>query len=347
MKKELHPTNFSGWLYFYIHFVTEATCFFMLAKQFGDFAYLWAMPLVYDAIAFVPQALMGYVSDKWPKIKMGLVGILLLLISVIMFWLNPVRGGYLAIIILCLGNGLIHVNGAEVTLRSANGKLSPSAIFVAGGSFGVVTGKLLGKAGTSYGLIILLILSAVPFIIRAEKSRVKNNPCLAFKYHNSKVNPALVIFLAVLIVVIRGYMGYGIPTSWNKSTFQTILLFVAMGVGKGLGGVIADAWGVKKTAIYSTTLALPFLLFGDNVMLISLIGVLLFSMTMSITLAILVSALPSTPGLAFGLTTIGLFLGTVPIFFFRMSAFINCFIITFLSVICLLIINKIIRKDTI
>ena len=69
----------------------------------------------------------------------------------------------------------------------------------------------------------------------------------------------------------------------------------------------------------SAAAALPFLFLGDNLMLVSLIGVMFFSMTMSITLALLVSVLQKTPGLAFGFTTIGLFLGTAPIFFFKFT----------------------------
>ena len=65
---------------------------------------------------------------------------------------------------------------------------------------------------------------------------------------------------------------------------------------------------MRKTAIISTLCALPFLIIGDNLMLVSIIGVMFFSMTMSITLGLLASVLKQTPGLAFGLTTIGLFL---------------------------------------
>ena len=43
-------------------------------------------------------------------------------------------------------------------------------------------------------------------------------------------------------------MGYGIPTSWNKSTFEMILLFSFMGVGKALGGILSDKFGIKNIA---------------------------------------------------------------------------------------------------
>ena len=50
-------------------------------------------------------------------------------------------------------------------------------------------------------------------------------------------------------------------------------------------------------------------------MIISVIGIILFNMTMPITLGIVAQRLPKNPGLAFGLTTAALLLGAVPSFF--------------------------------
>jgi len=340
----------AGYLYFYIHFITEIACFFCLSNIIGSTAYLWVIHLIYDALAFVPQSVIGYISDKNSKINMGLIGVCLLIVALIMFWLR-IFDAYLALILLCIGNACIHVNGAEVTLRCSNGKLSHSALFVSGGSFGVISGKLLQKISMPYIVIIILCITTIPFILLAEYYRKEadlksSHPCEKFNYNSKKASLGLIVILSILIVIVRGYMGYGIPTSWNKTTFQTILLFSFMGIGKALGGIVADIIGVKKTAIISATLALPFLLFGDNFMIISLIGVMLFSMTMSITLALLVSVLKDTPGLAFGLTTIGLFLGTVPVFFIRFTTVLsNCIVITILTILCLVIMNSIIRSD--
>ena len=115
---------------------------------------------------------------------------------------------------------------------------------------------------------------------------------------------------------------------------------------KQCGGILVDKKVMKKTAIISTLGALPFLIAGDNLMLVSIIGVMFFSMTMAITLGLLVSVLKKTPGLAFGLTTIGLFLGTVPIFIFKISyGLINNLMIIILTIICLAMLLKIIRKE--
>lgn len=350
--KSFKPTRNigAGWLYFYIHLVTEVICFYCLSIQMGDSIHLWIFPFIYDTLAFVPQSIIGYISDKFPKLPMGLIGIGFLATAGLSFWLGFLPGKYTALVVLCLGNGLVHINGAEVTLRCSQGKLSHSALFVAGGSFGVITGKLLASIGLPPLTVIGLILTGIPFVMLAEYYRKDadktKNACQHFNYASKNLPAMLVIGLAVLVVAVRGYMGYGIPTSWNKTMLQTVLLYVSMGVGKGLGGLIADCFGAKKTAMLSASLALPFLFFGDNLMVVSLIGVLLFSMTMSITLGILVSVLPKAPGLAFGFTTIGLFMGTAPIFFFRFSSPLsNCIIIGALTLLCLVALQIIMRKD--
>lgn len=338
----------AGWLYFYIHFITEVACFFILSRNVGDSVMLWLFPLIYDALAFVPQSIIGYISDKFPKINFGVIGALLLGAGVVFSSVPILPGKFTGLVILCLGNACTHISGAEVILRCSEGNLSHSAIFVGGGSFGVICGKLLGSTALPYPIVAAAVLTAIPFALLAETYRAKTEekPCVGFDYHSKKINPAVVVLLAVTVVAVRGYMGYGIPTAWNKTVIQTVMLYVTMGIGKMAGGVAADIFGVKKTAIFSAVAALPFLLAGDQLMAVSLVGVMLFSMTMSITLALLVSVLKSTPGLAFGLTTIGLFCGTAPIFFFKFdSVRSNCIIITALTVLCIAALMIIIRKD--
>lgn len=334
----------TGYLYFYIHLIVEVVCFYYLTSIHGSSAYLWTLALMYDLLAFVPQSLIGYLKDKYPKLDLGLIGLILLIIAILSYGFN-FNKKYLGLIFLCLGNCCLHIEGANLTLKTSNGKLSHSAIFVGGGSFGVITGKLLANIRVPWPIILVLLLTIIPFLQLTKTYKI-NDDCENFNYQNKKLKPSLIIFLAVLVVIIRGYIGYGIPTSWNKTTFQTFLLFSSMGIGKCLGGIIADKIGVKKTALLSIICSIPFLLFGDNYMLISLIGVMFFSMTMAITLAILVSVLKKNPNLAFGFTTIGLFLGTVPVFFFKFTTYLaNSIIILILSIICLIILKIIIRSD--
>ena len=334
----------TGYLYFYVHFVLEVVCFFYLSRITNNSNYIWLVPIIYDALAFVPQSLVGYISDRYPKINMGIIGTILLIVSYLIYGLTNISI-FISLIILCIGNAILHVAGAEATIRTSNGKLSTSAIFVSGGSFGIITGRLLAKTSINPLYLLILLLTIIPFVLISNKELEKNNDVDKFNYVKDSINSNLVIIIAVLVVIVRGYMGYGIPTSWNKTVIQTVLLFSSMGIGKALGGILSDLVGVRKTAIMSTLLAIPFLCFGDNIMIISLIGLMFFSMTMSITLGILVSKLKESPGLAFGLTTIGLFLGSIPAFFIKFNTSTNIIMIIVMSVLCTFALGYVLKED--
>lgn len=342
IKDVLTSTNIQcGYAYFYIHFIVEIVCFYYLSKV-STSNIVWLIPFLYDAFAFVPQSLIGYVSDKYPKINMGFIGIILLFLGMIIFSFID-TSKFISLFIICFGNAFLHVSGAETTLKNSHGKLSHSAIFVSGGSFGVITGRLLAKTFLPPWVMLIFILTLIPFVLYADTFNEKKNNCEKFNYVKKTINPGLIILIAAFVVIIRGYMGYGIPTSWNKTIIENILLFTFMGFGKALGGILSDAFGIRKIAILSTLLAIPFLIFGDNIMIVSLIGVMFFSMTMSITLAILVSVLKNNPGLAFGITTISLFLGTAPIFFIKISSIANILMIIIMSIVCSLLLGLVLK----
>ena len=334
--------NTTGFLYFYIHFVVEVVCFFYLSRITGNSLIAWFIPFIYDGLAFVPQSIIGYISDKYPKINMGIIGAIFLFVSYLIFGLTKLDT-LISLVILCLGNCFLHIAGAENTLKTSDGRLSPSAIFVAGGSFGVVTGRLLAKSTISPLWLLIPIASIIPFVLLADTYKTNKSNTNKFDYVRKDRNPYLVVLIAFFVVIIRGYMGYGIPTSWNKTTLQLIIFFFTMGIGKALGGILSDKIGIRKVAMGSCILAIPFLCCGDKLMIVSLIGVMFFSMTMSITLGILVSVLKKTPGLAFGITTIGLFLGTAPIFFIKLNMTINIIIIIVFSIICSLLLGYVLK----
>ena len=81
-------------------------------------------------------------------------------------------------------------------------------------------------------------------------------------------------------------------------------------------------------------------------MFVSLIGVMFFSMTMAITLGMVASIFKKNPGLAFGYTTIGLFLGTLPIFFVKVTTLSNNIVLIVISsLICSLLLNYSLKKE--
>lgn len=311
MKKTISSLKI-GFIYSYIHFAVEVACFYFLFSRLSESPLWWGLALLFDALAFVPQGFLGILADKYPRFNYGLLGCLIILISLVLPF------DIIALVILCIGNALVHIGGAQQTLRTSGGKIAPTSVFVGGGSFGVITGQLLGVLRKGILLIIpifLIIFSIIILVFISQRYKIKIRK---WKLDiTTKLPPLTILVIAFIVIAIRAYIGYAIPTEWRKTEFQAILLFFIMGIGKIAGGFLADMLGYFKTTLISSFVALPFLLFGNSYMILSLIGVGLFSMTMPITISILVSKFPGRPCFAFGVTTIALFVGTFPAFFIR------------------------------
>ena len=65
----------TGLLYFYIHFVTETVCFYVLNELYRLPVSAWIIAFAYDALAFVPQSLIGYYRDKHKNVNLSSIGL--------------------------------------------------------------------------------------------------------------------------------------------------------------------------------------------------------------------------------------------------------------------------------
>lgn len=321
--------------YWFVHFSVEVLCFFVLETLFPDFSQLrWIAILLFDAIAFLTQPLIGLFFENHKNLRPGILGDVMLILGsgIALAFKDNFAGIIIGLIIFTFGNATIHISGAIVTARVSEGRLSESAIFVAGGSFGVISGRMLANISVFWFIPFIPAIISLPLMYYIDQKIREKYMDEAFDFikcplkHNIANNrpAAAIIIILGLVVVARGYIGYGLPTGWNKLSIHTILLFVFMGTGKMLGGILADRFGARNVGIISCLLSLPILLISNNIMWLSLIGIALFSMTMAITLGGLFSVLNNSPGLAFGITTIGLFVGSFPIFFTKMPPQIVC-----------------------
>ncbi len=300
----------AGVLYCFIHFTVDAACFYFLFTRLHIHPLFAALSLFYDALAFPTQTLFGIIADRFPRFNGGLTGCLMIAAALLLPWTMP------ALLLLGLGNALAHVDGARHTLCGAGGKIAPCGIYVSGGSVGVITGQLMARS-CSVALPLGLMLLSV--LLTLWLAHVHHPICTAADgFHLHPDRPlGMIVLLAFGAIAVRSYIGFAVPTGWNQTTFHAVLLYVAMALGKLTGGLLCDRIGFRKTAALSIGLSLPLLLLGDRAMVLSLTGIGLFSMTMPVTVAILVSVLPEEPCFAFGITTVALFVGTVPAFFIR------------------------------
>lgn len=330
-------------LYFVLHMMNEVVCYFMLYRIFKDPVFIVMVALIYNCVAFVPQFFWGALRDLIEKFKPGILSVPFLLSGFLIFFIADAKGAlfWTSLVLLSIGNALIHISGAELTIRVSGGKLAPVAVFVSGGAFGVILGQVLASTNMSFWWIALVCALMLPLAIWGE-TLYKGNPkdcddCIGFNYVIPGRKVAIVAVAVFFIVAVRSYVGYEIPLEWKDTLTESVMLFVFMGIGKAMGGFLCDRIGIRKTAFISIIGALPFLILGNKIMIVSLIGIMFFSMTMAVTLGMIISVMKIAPGAAFGVTTAAIFAGSTIALFTRSSNMItNILIIVITSAICFL-----------
>ncbi|MBQ7873636.1 MAG: hypothetical protein IJ306_00535 [Oscillospiraceae bacterium] len=307
--------TFSLLTYTFSHFAVDYCCFRIL---FGAFSSAAADSLeialgfiTYNFIAFGLQMVIGAFCDKKRDFPAGALGCVLVFAALIVSLISP----WAALLVTALGNAFFHVGGGIDSLVNSGGKLSRGGVFVSAGAIGVVLGTLHGSS--SDDIIFPAILAAACAVLCYAAHKKCGTECET-EFRNiasTKSAVGIVLALALVSVVIRSFGGTVIPMEWKTTAELALVSGFASFFGKFLGGFAADKFGARTTGVATLLLSIPFLVFGRGIMIISVIGVILFNMTMPITLGICAEKLPKNPGLAFGLTTAALLIGAVPSFF--------------------------------
>lgn len=269
------------------------------------------LTIIYSVVAFGPQLLFGLLIDK---IKMprgaAFTGLLFVAGAAIFYSTFPV----IALITAALGNAIFHVGGGSISLNLIPRQATIPGIFVAPGAIGVFLGTLLGKNGNfilwPFALAALILLIAIIYI--------KKPVTYSTEISQSKINNhnflGLIIILVLLAVAIRSLIGFLVFFPWKTNIYLSIILTLAIVAGKALGGFLGDKFGWTKIGVGALILSIPLLAFGANYPLLAIPGMILFNMTMPITLVLVSNVLPGRPAFAFGLTCLALIIGALPIY---------------------------------
>jgi len=334
-------------VYTFSHFCVDLSCFYVLFSWYSSGTHsvheVTIGFLTYNVIAFGLQPVIGYLCDKYRGVPVEIIGFPLLIAGLFMMHI-PI----IAISLSGVGNAFFHIAGGIDSLENSGGKMMRSGVFVSSGALGVAFGTLAGKAENisitvpMVLLILCLVMLTVIYLrrltLKSERVKSEEEPVhhVHFALIKSDLKPGVIILLAVVSIMIRSYAGSIIPIQWR--TTNLLFLFPAIGAfcGKFIGGFVADRFGAKITAVTSLLISTVLLGFGFFNPCIYIIGILLFNMSMSITLCAIVSVLPTNSGLAFGITTIALLCGSIPTYFISIAHPILFFdILTVISTICL------------
>ena len=247
-------------------------------------------------------------------------------------WLTAVLPAAVSVV-AGIGNSCFHVGGGIEMLEESQGRASRPGIFVSSGAFGVWMGPVLAARewarnfGLAAGALTMLLCGAIlcAFKTGSDAGSLRDLPEPAYARHTEGMNgmpprkPAMnresLFRTAVLClmtgILLRSYAGTVMNFGWKRGMLA--FLFTAGVVfGKALGGIAGDCFGWFRTAVASLLLSGLLFLAADRLPAAGMAAVLCFNMTMPLTLSALTGMYPGSPGAAFGMTTLALFLGTLP-----------------------------------
>ena len=308
-----------------VHFMVDLACIFLMTAFVRPLMgssedWLWCVVL-YNMFAFAFQLPIGALGDIYGKPgRMAAFGCFLVALAYIVIGAAQAIGGLglnvaiiVGAVVAGIGNGFFHVCGGISTIHESKGRASRAGIFVSTGAMGVFLAWKLGDIVSNpfVGLICGFVLMAISGYILLKVC--SSDTTLASSESRATGSGYIAIALLLLTVCIRSYTGGLFTYSWKSAPLMGFLFTLGIVMGKMAGGIIGDRVGWEKSSVVSLLLSLVLFHFAPSSPVLGIAGVLLFNMTMPITLMAIVNILGvSNAGTAFGLTTLALFVGTLP-----------------------------------
>lgn len=218
-----------------------------------------------------------------------------------------------AVFLAGLGNACFHIGGG-LDVLNAGRRCTALGLFVSPGAIGLWLGGIWGKGDSFPALLpplVLLTIGVGFFLFQRYACPHGSSGNVPFALpHEPSWGWGVAALFAV--VVVRSYVGMTLFFPWKGDGHWPLLMVLALAGGKALGGLLADRFGVVRFSIISLIVAaLCFL--GSTHPVLGVAAVLLFNMTMPLTLWATARLLPGAKGFSFGLLTFALFLGFLPV----------------------------------
>ena len=328
-------------IYSTIHFIVDLASAILvtnfISQKIGGNISFFIGIIVYNFFAFAMQLPVGIIADKVNKNAIcSAIGCLLVAIA---FGLS--NFGIVACTIAGIGNAMFHVGGGIDVLNISDKKATLSGIFVSTGAMGIFLGSKSSSIGFNkyYIIVVTLLLSAILllWLYNQIKEKVRNEKVIIPKINS---NEMIAIICLIITVCIRGYVGLILSFEWKSNFILAVISICAVVFGKMLGGIIGDRIGFTKISLISLIVSAICFIFAFNNSILGILAILFFNMTMPITLTALSNILFNNKGMAFGLLTLALFIGAMPVFFGYTKVIFSpegLFITTILSMIILYI----------
>jgi len=298
-----------GIFHAFVDFCCAAIVYSFVGKI--DITQLFSLVILYNVIAFGFQTIVGLFCDKTDNSRNYAIIGCGLLASAFFFLKLP----YVAVLLAGFGNAFYHIGGGVATLKLSKEKAFLSGLFVAPGAVGLLLGSLLWKI-PSFQLIWLSGLMVAGMIVISMLDESENIPA-ENKFKGNLFILTITAFLILFSIAIRSFIGLSYDFA-QKSNLMLFLFVFSLALGKALGGFFSDKFGMFNTSVSALAISLILLYFGTNPYF-AILGIMFFNFTMPITLTALANMMPCRKGLAFGLTTLFLFIGALPAIVYKIK----------------------------
>ena len=275
----------------------------------GDFLEL--VPPLHDAGIWhaVPHRRL---ADRWRAYRLCLLGgLVLVALGIAAGPFSP----FTAIVLAALGNAAFHVGAGALVMTHSPDRTAAAGVFVGPGAVGLAFGVWCVRVlnlGPWIFLLPLAACAALALVPAFAEKRSTQSPPAAVSLSRS----VLVLCLATifLTIAIRSANGHGVWAVHEGQRGVIWGLAFAACAGNILGGFVADRLGWVTTCVLALLLSAPLLsIFVDNGS-VAIVGMVLFQMTMPVTLTAVWRAMPADAGLAFGLAAFAVLAGVAPVY---------------------------------
>ena len=319
-RKRPHTATTAGAAWLGIaHLVVDAVCVasVLRASPPSDSLVSSALAFVlgYDLLAFAGQAPLGWLTDRFGMRRGAALAGLLLTAAALLAGRDA---GVAVLFIAGAGNALFHVGAGAMVLAGSHGRAAPAGVFVAPGALGLGLGLLLGRKFLSVPLWpwLFAIAAAMLMVLLVATPTPSSEPAPSTAASAARGLSRLEIFcIAALLAVsvgVRSLVGTVGCDGCPRGLFLMVTLPLAAFAGKLSGGFLADRFGWIDLSVVALLASAPLLAFSGGDPWLALPGLLIFQMTMPVTLAAMMRLVPARPAFGFGLLCFALVAGTLP-----------------------------------
>jgi FSR family fosmidomycin resistance protein-like MFS transporter len=273
--------------------------------------------LGYDLTAFALQFPLGLATDWLKGARIAMVGGLVLTLACL--FTIPVSS-VATMAVAGIGNALFHLGAGAIVLVAAQGRAGPAGVFVAPGALGLGLGIWFGRGGVAPAWPISALVAAglvVAFFLRDAAPRgVPLAPPHKPAKDLGRTAWSAVLALVLLSVAIRSFVGFAGTYQCDKTSMLFIAgVPVAGFLGKLVGGFVSDRVGWIDTSVGALLVSAPLIAYSGGSLYTAVVGLLIFQMTMPVTLTAAYLLMPKMPATAFGLPCVALIAGALPTFY--------------------------------